>query len=398
MYDIIFSGGGLSALLSAYFITKNSTSKLKLLFIDINDKPLSNKTISFWSREDEFPTYIFRKQWKKISVINKDESVHQSKAYSYKTIDSQSFEKMLKEAIIAKSDSRFVNERVTGRFENNAHAFVTTTDNIYYGRFVFDSIVDQKQYLKQIKEKQFPYLTQHFLGAELRFNQAIFDDTKMVFSDFSHNESGHYEFGYLLPYSQNCALLELVSDRPVQESELENYIQRIAGNSVYEIVYKEAGCNILSNYRLKRMEGQRILRIGNAAGMLKSSTGYAFNNIVKDSKHIARHFNRESGLKKIPQPNIIYNSFDRMFLYVISQKPELVKRYLTTLFCRSKIDDVLAFLNEEITAGGFVRVTSSMMGCGIQYLLLSLRMMVRNFKFKFRNSASEHPHNPAFPR
>lgn len=398
MYDIIFTGGGLSALLSAYYITRNSKHKLKLLFIDLLNNPLANKTLSFWNNQQEFPDFVYRKQWNKISIVDKNEQVHQLEKGTYNTIDSKKFEKWIKDAIIENSLSTFICERVTAKDDYNTHVVVTTTRQQYSGKFVFDSIINEKLYLQQIKEHHSPYIIQHFLGAELIYDDTIFDDTKLIFSDFSHNQSGKYEFYYLLPYSPTHALFELVSDSPVQKTALDNYISRIAGNKPFKIVYKEEGRNILSNHCFKRIESKRILRTGNAAGMIKASTGYAFNNIVKDSKLIARYFDPENGLKKIPRPNFIYRIFDRMFLFVITQKPHLVKQYLTRLFCKSKIDDVMAFLNEDITAGGFVRVTSSMMNCGIQYLLLSLRMLWHKSQIKYRNFFSVHPHNPVFPR
>ncbi len=398
MYDIIYTGGGLSALLSAYYITRKSKLRLSILFVELLENPLIHKTISYWNNDNCFPDEIIRKSWNEIAFISDETRVFTLKNGSYNTISGEKLENWLKAEIALLSDARYLRERVIGKFENNESAWITTTKGRYTGKFIFDSIVDKELLASQVTNKKTPHMSQYFLGVEIMCEKPVFDERKMIFSDFSISNSNSYEFAHILPYSNNNGLIELVSNRAVPKEELEKYIESVCGEVQYRITYKEEGNSFLTCRYEPRKIGKRTISIGNAAGMLKPSTGYAFNNIVRDSKFIAENFDMDSGIKKTPRTNIIYKIFDRMFVVVISNKPELSKPILTRLFTKCHIDDILGFLDEKITVAGFIRVTSTMFICGWQYILVSLRLSLKRLIIKLQIPASTDQRSPVFPR
>lgn len=398
MYDIIYTGGGLSALLSAYYITRKSKLRLSILFVELLENPLIHKTISYWNNDNCFPDEIIRKSWNEIAFISDETRVFTLKNGSYNTISGEKLENWLKAEIALLSDARYLRERVIGKFENNESAWITTTKGRYTGKFIFDSIVDKELLASKVTNKKTPHMSQYFLGVEIMCEKPVFDERKMIFSDFSISNSNSYEFAYILPYSNNNGLIELVSDRPVPKEKLVKYIESVCGEVQYKTTYKEEGNSFLTCHCEPRKIGKRIISIGNAAGMLKPSTGYAFNNIVRDSKYIAENFDIEDGIRKTPHKNIIYKVFDRMFVVVISNKPELAKPIFTRLFTKCHIEDILGFLDEKITAAGFIRVTSTMFICGWQYILVSLRLSLKSLITKLQIPASTDQRSPVFPR
>lgn len=374
MFDIIYTGGGLSALLSAYYMVQYSPKRLSLLFIDSQETPLSHKTFSYWSSEPVFPQQLVYKQWDKVAV-EIDGNTRKSQTpqrYAYKTIKGRDLEEYLKKYISSRATVVYRNEKVITSFDEQSAICVVTDCAQYKGLYVFNSILAYDALYSQAKKKGHSLLTQYFVGVEIETAEPVFCEEEITLADFRMNHTGGYLFGYILPYSATHALVELVDDKLLDITALHDYLKSVLGIHAYTITYTEQGSNVLTSARFPRFTSGRIINIGNAGGMLKATTGYALTNILDDARYLAKMFSLEGGINHFPSQKSMYRFFDRMFLYVLAENRFCAKKMFTRLFFNVPIDDVFAFLDEKASLRQVVKILNAMSCCAREYIRVRL--------------------------
>lgn len=373
MYEIIYAGSGLSALLSAYYLIRANKIKGRLLFLDPLDSPLSNKTYSFWSELDDLPVGLIHKSWDKIQITNKETQTHQLNEHHYHCIKGATLERWLRNYISTHASVDFKNECYCGYEEEKDRVKVKTEKSDYQCSFFLNSSFDYRNIIRRLQEEGQAVLIQYFMGVEIETETDHFDDSSMVLADFSINSSGRYEFGYILPYGKRRALIELVSDQAVDESKLLFYLNKVLGDTNWHILYNEEGGSLLTRLHFPHRTSKRCINIGMAAGMLKSSTGYAFSNIMRDSQLMAKRYQPGKGWTTLPRRRLIYTVFDRIFLFVIYHRPYEVKELFIMLFEKVDIDTVLSFLHENCRVDGLYRICRALQLCALRYVQLLLK-------------------------
>ena len=392
MYEIIYAGSGLSALLSAYYLIRANKIKGSLLFLDPLPFPLSNKTYSFWSELDDLPEELIHKSWDKLLVIDTETSVHQLRDHRYRTIKGAVLESWLRNYISTHVEADFREERYCCYQEEKSTVWVKTDKSIYQCSYFLNSTFDYRELISRLQKKGFSYHMQYFLGVEIETELDFFDDSCMTLADFSINTSGRYEFGYTLPYGKRSALIELVSDRIIEEDQLFSYLNKVLGATTYHIRYNEEGGSLLTQLYFPHRVSKRCINIGTAAGMLKASTGYAFSNVVRDSRLMADKYRPGKGWSSLPRRRLIFRWFDRVFLTVVYHRPLEVKAMFMKLFNNVDIDTVLSFLNEDCRANGLLKVCRALQSCALCYVQLLFTNPTN------RRLSSNQPHDPVSPR
>lgn len=130
-------------------------------------------------------------------------------------------------------------------------------------------------------QTKYPVLQQHFLGWKIRTDHPVFDKDKATYMDFSIQQKGNTRFMYVLPFSDNEALIEytLFSKDLLQENEykdaLSTYISEDLKIKEFEIVDTEYGSIPMTCYPFSKNNSRHIYHIGTAGGWAKPSTGYA---------------------------------------------------------------------------------------------------------------------------
>ena len=110
--------------------------------------------------------------------------------------------------------------------------------------------------------------------------------------DFRLEQKEGATFMYVLPTSKNEALIEYtlfskdLLEKEVYKQELTKYIADFLGIEDYEITHTEFGVIPMSLAKFDRNPNaqSRILNIGTAGGFTKSSSGYTFQFIQKNSE------------------------------------------------------------------------------------------------------------------
>lgn len=169
-------------------------------------------------------------------------------------------------------------------------------------------------------------LLQHFKGWEIKTDKAVFDANTLTLMDFRCDQSRGIHFIYLLPFSENTALVESTlfseqtEDSAFYEQAIQTYLKDIYQIDDFKILRQEAGC-IPMNFLSPRDPSLRA--IGANGGCVRASSGYAFAFIQKQVQQIARDLEKGQKITKIPVPHRTADRWlDRVFLAVLKAHPE----------------------------------------------------------------------------
>ena len=349
-YDYIFTGAGLSALMTVYemavsgkFLDKN------ILLLDQNPKKTNDRTWCFWEQTNGKFDAIVSKKWKLALFANENfNRILDLNPCEYKMIAGLDFYDFVFAEISLHPNIEFVNQKVNSFIEKDDLVFVETASETFSCGKLFNSIYDPKSALSQQK---FPVLQQHFIGWKIKTEQKIFNPELPTFMDFSIPQNGNTRFMYVLPTSETEALLEytLFSKDLLPETEyetgIEDYIHKL-GISSYEIMEKERGQIPMTSYKFWKNNTKNILNIGSAGGWTKASTGYTFKNTVKKSKALVEFLQHRNDFRKFHKSDKFW-FYDLLLLDILNDKNKLGSSIFSSIFKTGNPALIFKFLDEE---------------------------------------------------
>ncbi|MEP1016901.1 lycopene cyclase family protein, partial [Maribacter dokdonensis] len=280
-FDYIIIGAGASGLLLADAMANDSFfDQKKILLLDKVLKNSNDRTWCFWEKSNGQFEEIIHKRWNSIHFQGEDVAKRTKiDPYSYKMIRGIDFYDHYLKKVKATSNITFVQDTVVGISETEDQVAVKAVNNTYTGKYIFNSLFDYKMATQQTK---YPVLQQHFIGWVIKVNKPIFNTEEVTYMDFSIPQKGNTRFMYVLPYSNDTALIEytLFSEKllptPEYEEAIEDYILQRFQCQEYEIIEREFGSIPMTAYDFREHHTNRIRYIGTAGGWAKPSTGYTF--------------------------------------------------------------------------------------------------------------------------
>jgi lycopene beta-cyclase len=128
----------------------------------------------------------------------------------------------------------------------------------------------------------------------------------------------------------------------------------------YKILHEEFGVIPMTNQPFPSKGGTHIINIGTAGGQTKSSTGYTFTRIQKQTRQLVE------SLIQGGKPNIgnasVNNRFwwyDSILLNVLLKNRCAGKEVFTRLFKYNKAATILAFLDEQTNIFQELKITTT---------------------------------------
>jgi lycopene beta-cyclase len=358
-YDYIFTGVGLSALMTVYRMVVSGNFRDKtILLIDENPKQTNDRTWCFWEQLDGNPgaselaqqfDSIVSASWS--SALFSDATFRRNldlKPYRYKMIRGLDFYHFVFDAISKETNTTFINQKVLGFSDAGNTVTVKTKSDTFSCNKLFNSIYNPESVLNQTK---YPVLQQHFIGWFVKTRELVFNPHQATFMDFSVEQKGNTRFMYVLPFSETEALVEytLFSKDLLAENEYENairdYLEKL-GITHYEIVEKERGSIPMTSYKFWKKNTKNILHIGSAGGWTKASTGYTFKNAMKKSMALVNFLQQETDLRKFHETNRFWY-YDVLLLDILSGHNERGHEIFSALFKSGKVALIFRFLDEE---------------------------------------------------
>ena len=348
-YHYIFTGSGLSALMTVYEMILSGKFKDKtILLLDENPKKSNDRTWCFWENSTQFDE-IVSKKWD--VALFADENFRRNldlNPYQYKMVCGLDFYNFIFDLISKQENIHFVNQKVIDFEELGSHCIVKTDGKNYTCNKIFNSIYNPN--LVKVQSK-YPLLQQHFIGWFIKSKEEVFDQNKATFMDFSIEQRGNTRFMYILPTSSTEALLEYtlfskdLLSKEEYENEIQKYIQKL-GITDYEIIEKEQGNIPMTSYKFWKHNTKNIINIGSVGGWTKASTGYTFKNTTKKSKALIQFLSKETDFRKFHKMDKFW-FYDLLFLDVLYRRNDLGSKVFSSLFQKGNPTLIFKFLDEE---------------------------------------------------
>lgn len=358
-YDYIFAGTGLSALMTVYqMVLSKKFSDKKILLLDSDLKKTNDRTWCFWEKPNGDYENLVHKKWN-FAVFSNEKYTRDLdlNPYQYKMIQGLDFYNFVFEIISKEENIEFSNQKIIDFQEENNQVLVKTEAEEIRCNKLFNSIFNPKEVLEQ---KKYPLLQQHFIGWKIKSSEAVFTPEKATFMDFSVAQKGNTRFMYVLPFSENEALVEytlfskdLLSEEEY-EDEIKNYIEKL-GIKNYEILEKERGNIPMTSYQFWNKNSKNIINIGSSGGWTKASTGYTFKNASKKSKALVSFLLQENDFRKFHKRTKFW-FYDLLLLDILDQKNQVGSSIFSAMFKKGNPNLIFKFLDEETSFSEDIQV------------------------------------------
>jgi lycopene beta-cyclase len=359
-YDYIFAGFGLAGMSLLYEMSKfPDFANKKILVIDSDKKQQNDRTYSFWYEKLDDYEEIISKKWNKSNYYSRKGKLIQLDmgSYKYGTIQGIDFYNFISKKLGSFKNIEYVTEAIQAC---RTSGIVETESNNYSAAYVF------KSYFKR-EELQFPKHTiivwQHFKGWVIKTPEATFNDSSFTFMDYQFSEKGKLSFFYVLPFSNDYALVEFTEfsndfySQEEYDSLVKAYIEDHLKIKEYSIEETEFNAIPMTDYRMANPVQDKLVHIGTIAGFVKPSSGYSFTRTIQKNKIIAERIMNNKGISKGDYyTNPIYHLFDTALLDRFDTSPENGKQFYDVFFSRMKAFRIFDFLDEKITLKDFLRI------------------------------------------
>ena len=363
-FDYIIIGAGAAGLMLADAMGNDGFFDNKsILLLDKDAKSTNDRTWCFWEKgKGEFDAIVSR-TWEYIYFGGQNFSNRFNiSPYYYKLIRGIDFYEAYLNRINSYPNITFQQEEVYEIEDAENITKVITKENVFSALQVFNSIFDYKEIIHQ---KKYPVLQQHFIGWFVKTQKPVFNKDQATFMDFSVPQKGNTRFMYVLPFSENEALVEytLFSETPLASEEYEiaikQYLNEKLNCSDFQILEKEKGNIPMTCYDFSQHNTNNVVRIGTAGGWSKASTGYTFYNTGKKTKALINHLKKGRALNSFDKKRKFWY-YDLLLLDILFKNNDRGQYVFETLFKNRPPQLIFKFLDEETSFWEDLKIIS---GC-----------------------------------
>ena len=349
-FDYLFTGLGAANCLLILRLHDNGLLIGKTIaIIEPDSKSTNDRTFCFWATEDEVTKLhlkpLISYSWGCIEIggIVKQE-IYPLRYFHVKGIDLYNATK----TILAKTDVTFYSSFLIQNPEEREDILELKLEGeTIYANKVFDS--RPPSFIKTKKNES--HLYQSFYGFKIKSTKKSFDTSTMVMMDFNVLQNNFTQFIYILPFTEDTALIELTrfGTQKLSRDEagpiLTNYINKLGLS--FEILEEEQGVIPMSSANIEIEDfGKNWIPMGARANMLKSTSGYAFHSMAEDAiVQMEAIKNNLIPIRKFKKQRFTF--YDRLLLKILDERPEFGKIIFETLFKKVPMTRVLSFLREK---------------------------------------------------
>ena len=210
---------------------------------------------------------------------------------------------------------------------------------------------------------KYPVLQQHFIGWFIQAPEGSFNPEEIIFMDFDIPQKNETRFLYVLPLSDQKALVEytLFSKELLTKEEYENGIRAYLFKiniTDYTIEEKEQGTIPMSCYPFQSANRSSLLHIGTAGGWTKASTGFTFKKTQREIKRLISFLKTGQPLNAFHRKNRFW-FYDLLFLDVLEKYNHKGSELFSRMFDKNPPVRIFRFLDEKTTFGEELLVLSS---------------------------------------
>ncbi len=361
MFEHAIAGAGVAGSSLALRLTAARLGRV-LLVEPLGEDPAADaRTIAFWALRDA-PTAVddlVVHEWSRLRVLGEGRALDLPLgAWRYAIVRAADL-RARAAAAVRQAGGEVVQGHVTAIHERleGASLAVETAEGAQRieARWAYDSRPAEPADVPQ---------RQTFLGWWVETPADAFDPdvaTLMDFRSAAAPREASIRFFHVMPTTARRALVTgVVMGPPTSEIDVEAYLRDVLGLSAWTVEGVEQGSTALFPHRSLRRRGAHQLRVGNAGGRLKASTGYAFVRIQDDADAVVRSLHKAGHPFALPRERARWRILDGVFLALICQRGQAVAEIFVELFARNPLDRVLRFLDERVAVSGLLALLTSL--------------------------------------
>lgn len=352
-YDYIISGAGAAGLsLLMRLMQHKEFDNKKILVVDKAPKNQNDHTWCFWESQPGLFEQVVYRQWQRVNFFSHNySSLIDINPYYYKMIRSIDFYNYVLKEAETRPNIIFKYGDIEAAGNEGNKALVIISGERYTADYVFNSILFGKPTVPPDKY----YLLQHFKGFLIETKESAFNPSEATLMDFRVGQQYGTTFVYVLPLSDDRALVEytLFTKTLLNESDynnaLHNYISSFLNVKDYIIEEQEFGIIPMTNMKFVKNIG-RVINIGTAGGQTKGSTGYTFQFIQKHTEKLVSSL-LQFGYPKDEESLIEkrFKLYDSILLNILNSNKISGEKIFTDLFKKNPVDRIFRFLDNETT-------------------------------------------------
>lgn len=364
-YDYVIAGGGAAGLSLAYYLSLSGLNNMNVLIIDKDKKDKNDRTWGFWSSTETAFDHLATFRFNQLNFHSQyfNSLIHLGK-YHYSIIQGLDFYQYIKNHLSNFPNFEFLNTNISAIQDGEDGGIVDTGLGKFKAGWIFSSIFDENEIKKAAISKL--YLRQHFKGWVIETPKQSFSRDSFSMFDFRTPQLGSMRFFYVIPYSENKALVEytLFSELLLEKSEYDDairkYIDEVLQVKDFTIVEEEFGVIPMTNYLFPASQGRHIVNIGSLGGSSKPSSGYTFRRIQTHVQKIVAAL--EAGKSPIISANSSarYRFYDAVLLNILKSHGHQAEKLFSCMFKNNSIRRLFQFLDEEGGLSNDLKIISSL--------------------------------------
>lgn len=353
-YDYIFCGVGAAASLLLMQLHKNNQLNDKqILLIDPDNKRKKDKTFCFWADDGEPITVdlknLISHRWEHVWLP--DGNIQSLKPLQYNHVASIDLYNKIHQLTLQYGWHKIIGSVDDIQTNNDGICAIMGEHNIQ-AKYIFDSRPPEYNPSKA----EDIHIFQSFVGWIINTENNIFNPNTFRFMDFNINQQDSTQFIYVLPFSEDTALVEVtrfgahIIEKESCEIILHQYIQEKFGG--YAINDIEIGCIPMSNVSINRVQLPGVISLGARNYQIKPSSGYAFKNMYYQSCDIAQALKNNQSVAGFNKSELAVKSgrfafYDNLLLDILKNNPAKGKPIFEALLANTEIKKILNFLDEK---------------------------------------------------
>jgi lycopene beta-cyclase len=359
-YDAVIAGGGLSGLSLAAHLARSGWRNRSVLIVDDGHRPEA-ASWAYWSATEDGLGSAVSRTFRRVQVNAAGRSmVVPLGRYRYQVVRRSDLRAVVVRILSACPGFSIVTGHVDAVRDAGDSAEVVVDGRAVEAAWAFDSV--------NHGDTSTVDATLAFTGHEIRSEQPLFDPDTPMLMDFRTVPGVGARFAYVLPADAHRALVELTEFVPrhaevpaeaERREALAAYVRDVLGVRDHEVLRVESAVLPLRAQPGPRRVG-RVLRIGAAGGLIKASTGYAYERIQRDSRAIAASLVRNGHPFDLPRSRRRHRLMDTLLFDVFDRDPAQLERAFALLFRRLRADQVLSFLDEDTSLAADLRLMAAL--------------------------------------
>lgn len=380
--DLIIAGAGCAGLSALWQVMQRPNEHRNVIVIDRDFEVSDDRTWAFWGTQDAPFAHLADRSWDHLRVrfpgwetigrlqkgrfqtgrFQTGRVTSQSGQRLYHRVRQRDYDSAILGEAASRPNIRFVAQDIIGLRDDHNVGVVELLEGELHAPLVVQSTqLCPSDNATRIRHP----LRQHFGGWEVRTQYPVFDPQVVTLMDFDTDQLDATAFFYLLPEARNQALVELTMfsleprDTAFYDTQIRRYLERLGAGDV-SIDRTEYGDIPMDDRRRGQQWGQHVWNIGTVGGMTKPTSGYTFQRIHAQTRHLISHWADGTAPTPLPHPAARYRFADRTLLNILHRHPEHGRTIFERLFASTSIDDVLTFLDEDSTFGNDARMVSKL--------------------------------------